>query len=474
MNGRAQQAEERFAGDKLAGAGHGTREAAMKSKGSFRTAGMRTTALAGAAAALSLGLTGCTAVFQSASSPVVVSGAKLHGSVHGGQQPIVNAAIHLYAASTSGYGAAVSDLLTITVNTDSNGSFNFPSSAYSCTAGQQLWIVAIGGQPGGVAGTNANAANMAALGDCSSVNDSTFVNINEVSTVGSVFALAPFMTNYSSIGTSSTNTAGLARAFASVNKLVNTSMGVATGSALPAGATGPTAEINTLADAVSYCINSTGGHAGDGGTACGNLFGWATPPGGSAPTNTIDALVNIAHYPQQNAANFYNSVHAGAPFTPTLQSIPSDWTMAVTYAPTGLSTPKTTTIDGSGNVWVANSGNNTVTLLAQTGTPTTTMSGNGLNAPAAIAIDASGNGWVANKGGSSVSAFTVSGGVVGSSPFTGGGLSAPGSIAIDLAGKIWVGNTGSNSLSVLSSTGSPVSQVSTGVTAPTSIAVDPK
>jgi hypothetical protein len=306
------------------------------------------------------------------------------------------------------------------------------------------------------------------------VNDNTFVNINEISTVGSVFALAPFMSGYSAIGTSSTNTAGLARAFVSVNKLVNIGQGAATNTTLPAGAVGPVNEINTLADAVSYCINSTGGTAGDT-SACGNLFQWATPPGGSAPTNTIDALMDIAHYPALSVANIYNSVHDGAPFSPRLTSVPSDWTMAVTYAPSGLNQPKSTTVDGSGNIWLANAGNNTVTVLAQTGSVAASMSGNGLSSPAAIAIDASGNGWVANHGGSSVSAFTISGSAFGSSPFTGSSnISQPGSVAIDSAGQIWVGNTGSNSITVLGSTGSFVRQVSTGITAPTAIAIDPK
>ncbi|SEF78848.1 hypothetical protein SAMN05421819_1213 [Bryocella elongata] len=443
----------------------------------FNTQCMKQAAAAGATL-LCLALTGCGGLLSSAGTATgttAITGAKLKGSVHGGQQPISGAAIHLYAAGVTGYGAAATDLLNVTVTTASDGSFNFPSSAYSCIAGQQLWIVAIGGQPGGVAGVNTGAANMAALGDCASINDSTFVDLNEVTTVGSVFALAPFMSNYSSVGASATNAAGLARAFASVNKLVNVATGAAVGSALPAGATGPTAEINTLADALSYCINSTGGHAGDSGTACGNLYTWATPSGGSAPTNTIDAALNIAHYPTQRVSNFFNSVHTGAPFSPRLTTAPSDWTMAITYAPTGISAPKSTTVDGSGNVWIANSGNNTVTVLSQQGSVVSSLSGNGLSAPASIAIDGSGNAWVTNLGGSSVSTFTSSGGVYGSSPFTGSGmLNHPGSIAIDPAGQIWIGNTGNQSLNVLNSSGALMTTVSTGVTAPTAIAIDPK
>ncbi len=66
-------------------------------------------------------------------------------------------------------------------------------------------------------------------------------------------------------------------AFNTVNKVVNVGTGTLPGATLPAGATLPTAEINTLADILAACINSPGGVAGDN-SACGNLFAAAKPP----------------------------------------------------------------------------------------------------------------------------------------------------------------------------------------------------
>jgi sugar lactone lactonase YvrE len=63
------------------------------------------------------------------------------------------------------------------------------------------------------------------------------------------------------------------------------------------------------------------------------------------------------------------------------------------------------------------------------GTMGTILNGNGLNAPKGIAIDAAGNVWVANSGaGGGVSVFTSSGGVVGNYS---SGLTAPTSIAVN-------------------------------------------
>jgi hypothetical protein len=83
----------------------------------------------------------------------------------------------------------------------------------------------------------------------------------------------------------------------------------------------------------------------------------------------------------------------------------------------------------SGNAWVANT-NSTVTELNSTGSSGTNYSGNGLSTPASIAIDGSGNIWVANTGANPVSAFTNSGGVLAGSPYSGAGTSTPVNVAV--------------------------------------------
>jgi hypothetical protein len=428
--------------------------------------GFTQTILVTTALAASLALTGCSGLTTaSPSGPIAIANASLTGKAYGGQQPIAGASIYLYAAGTTGYSAANTNILTSPVLTDSNGSFSVPP--FNCNAGQQMYLVALGGNPGH--GTNAQSALMAALGDCSNLGSIGFIQMNEVTTVGSVFALSPFMSGYSTLGSSSTNTAGLARAFASVNKLINITTGLTPGPALAAGATAPISEIYTLADVIAACVNSNGGVAGDSST-CGNLLNLVTPSGGSAPTDTIGLTLAIAQHPTLQTGAIFLYATPLSPFVPRLNVAPSDWTMSINY--TGFNAPKSTTIDASGNLWIANSGNNTVTELTQTGAVSRTLNGNGLTAPNWIAIDSSGNAWIANSGGTTVSVFTSSGGVFGSSPFTAG--TAPNSIAIDAPGNIWVANGGSNNVSELSSSGSALQQVSTGSAAPSALAVNPK
>jgi hypothetical protein len=444
--------------------------------------------------AASLVLAGCSGF--TATVPVTVPGVALHGVLHGGQQPIANATMQLYAAGSTGYGSAypypngaTSLLGTNVVTTDANGGFTITGD-YTCpTAATEVYLVGTGGNPGPGQPVNSSIALMAALGPCGNLSASTNLVINEITTVASVWALSPFMTGIANIGTSATNAQGLTNAFATVNKLVNIGTGAVSGPALPVGATVPVAKINTLADLLAACINSDGSTGS--GTGCGNLFTAATVCNAltngcsAAPTDTITAAMNMAQNPNANTT-VANNVNAQSPFQPTLMSAPNDFSLEIIYSGGGLSTPKGIATDASGNVWVANSGGGSVTKFDALGISTNDASGflSGANgyamgsasAPAAIAIDTNGNAWVANTGNSTVSEISGTSGTV--TPFSGGGLSSPVSVAIDAGNNVWVANSGgSGSVTEITPGGTtPVyaNYTGAGIAAPTAIAINPK
>jgi hypothetical protein len=409
---------------------------------------------------------GCGMGTSSPSAPVALH-PQLKGSAHGGQQPISGATINLYIASTNAYQDNLTSILAAPVYSNQNGNFTIDGD-YTCNAGDLVYITAIGGDPGG--GVNPNSALMAALGDCGTL-PGIFINLNEVTTVGSVFALAPFMGGATRLGTQSSNIAGLVHAFASVRKLVNIGSGRAPGDLLPVGATAPSPIVYSLANAIAFCINSTGDTGP--GSYCNTLFSEVTPTNGTLPTDTIGALLLMAQNPTLNVTTIFNNIPPAGPFVGMPAKAPNDWTLAVTYTAGGFNHPGAPVVDQSGNIWVANAGNNTVSILSQAGVPSPVLSGNGLSTPAAIAIDSSGNGWVANSTGSSVSAFTPGGGPLMGSPFAPTGLSSPVSLAFDAAGTLWVANSGNGTVSELSPTGAATGQIS-GLTQPSAIAINPK
>jgi streptogramin lyase len=397
-------------------------------------------------AAVSLVLAGC-GLGSSGSlskSPTPVGGAfAITGHVHGGQQAVSGSTVNIYAVGTTGYGSPSVSLLNsgVTVQSAGDGTFSL-TGKYTCTAEQRVYVTATGGDAG--SGPNGALTLMAALGRCGDLTSSTFISMNEVTTVASVWALAPFMSGIANIGAPASNVTGINNAFSDVNSLASISTGNAGGS-VPAGTTIPVATINTLADILAACINSNGS-----GQGCSTLFGGAAV-GGSMPNDTLSAAINIAQHPAVGVATLYPLALAQSPFQPTLPDQPSDFTLAVTFSG-GFTSPTSVAADANGNVWVVDSTANKLTELAHSGVPL--MTANGLNGPSAVAIDQSGNAWVANAGNSTVAMVTPGGAV---STFSGGGLNVPESIAVDGQSNIWLANFGNNSVSEFNSSGVPLS-----------------
>src|ERR1017187_1491211 len=295
---------------------------------------------------LPLILAGCS--INSTSAPIADAGLAIHGSVHGGQQPIVGAQVYLLAANTTGYGQpSVSKLSAMStgyssslgayVPTAPDGSFTITGD-YSCTPNTQVYLYSLGGSQGGIA--NPAAGLLAALGNCPSsgnfLSSTPFIAVNEVSTVAAAYAFAGFATDATHVSSSGTPLAqiGIANAFANATNLA----GISTGAALavtPAGnGTAPQSKVNTLANIIAACINSTGPSF----TACSTLFSNAESAGaaGTLPTDTATAAINIAHSPGSNVANLYALSTATPPFSPALAAQPFEFTVSLSFTGGGL------------------------------------------------------------------------------------------------------------------------------------------
>ncbi len=109
-------------------------------------------------------LTGCSGSFAPGSvTPSETPIGEIQGGVHGGNFPVTGAQIYLFAAGQAGYKTSATSLITsgatgvscsnasvsgdCYVTTDANGNFTLAGD-YTCTAGQQVYMVAVGGNPG--------------------------------------------------------------------------------------------------------------------------------------------------------------------------------------------------------------------------------------------------------------------------------------------------------------------------------------
>ena len=274
-------------------------------------------------------LFGCST--QSISPHFAIPAGKQAALVHGGPQPpVTGSSIQLYAVGTTGDGSAATPLLSPPATTDANGSFNI-TGTYTCPSPSTLvYLVGTGGDPGLTPpANNAAISMMAALGPCGNLTPSTYIFVDEPTTVAAAYALAPFLSSPSAIGSAPEDATALADAFTLADELANTTTGTSPGVGVPPGVTVPVAQINTIADIISTCINSAGGVAGDG-SACGTLFSLTTPPGLTPATDTITALLHLADNPTLNTAALYGIASGDLLFQPIQPQAPPDLSVNLT------------------------------------------------------------------------------------------------------------------------------------------------
>jgi len=381
-----------------------------------------------------------------------------------GSQPLIGASVELYAASTSGNGASASSLLSSLPTTGTNGAFTV-AAGYTCPSATSLiYVVARGGKPAAASSANSAISLITVIGVCDQVSASTAIVVNEATTVATVYALSQFLSAGGNIGSSATNTVGLANAVATAGALADITAGSSPGPSFASNGTSPAPRIDSIANLLNACVVSSSVS-----NACIALFSATTPANSSAPTNTLDAVLNLSRRPTANVATLYAMSTASSAFAPALAAAPADWTLFVNYTGGGMSEPSGLGIDGNGNVWVANYFD-VASYFSPLGKPILAqgITGDGLSASYGLAVDGNNNAWIPNQpnygpsggfvSGNSVSVLNSTGqSVAGSGGFTGGGIDYPTGVAIDTDNSVWVVDYGSYGVTHLSNSGTALS-----------------
>src|SRR5262249_14813156 len=192
----------------------------------------------------------------------------IKGALHGGQSPICNSTVTLYAGLDSPVCG--------TARTDSSGNFSL-TDICPAPGATQMYLVATGGGPktNFCAASNDALGLSAALGRYDSLPRS--VNIDEVTTVASVWALNQFLDSSGQFPEGGTNPTGLANAAMAVTSenLVDIATGKAPNSFGP-GVISPTAKLYSLANILATCVNTNSAAS----TPCQKLL-CLSAPGGS-------------------------------------------------------------------------------------------------------------------------------------------------------------------------------------------------
>ena len=262
-----------------------------------------------------------------ASNPLFIS---LHGSVQGGQHSISGSSLQLYAAGSKGASSAALPLLSHPARSDSNGGFSFKAMCPSATS--ELYLTAREGNPGSTPGvSNPSIALMTALGPCGDLASSTPIIVNEVTTVGSVWPLAPYMSSISDLGSTAGDTS-FSTAMSTVEQLVDKSNGISPGTGVPEGWV--VQRPNSTVWLTSWMLASIRMAVQQGTAAradcCSRLVlaGRAYPP-----TDTLSAALVIAHTPQNNVSNIFSLVPQAVAFQPIVSASPADWSLPLLPIP---------------------------------------------------------------------------------------------------------------------------------------------
>jgi hypothetical protein len=296
------------------------------------------------------------------------------------------------------------------------------------------------------------------------------ITINELTTVAAAFSMAQFAQN----GVIAGNSFGLRIASGMNDNLVSPLTGASSEVLLssPNGdETNSLRSTRALANLLAACVQKQP-------CAASTLFVLATPPYGATPSDTFQALVNIARHPANNVAGIYTQTRAVEIYLPSLQRMPDAWTIAVKVNDSGsdemlFGGPANIVFDHNGYAWVTNNvvqgtpGSARCIMVlkpngkpadGENGTPKSPITGGGLLGTGfGIDVDTRGSVWVGNfgwggdpndipsfDGNGSVSQFDALGQPIsGDEGYQGGVLRAQGVVS-DEDNNIWIASYGFN------------------------------
>jgi DNA-binding beta-propeller fold protein YncE len=346
------------------------------------------------------------------------------GMVLGSGLPIAKSTVTLWAATLS-----QPKRLTQT-RTGDDGKFRLDLSGIQLSD-DTLYLTAEGGEPSADRGHRYNPA--ISLLTVVGRQVPGRVVINEFTTIASVWTHAQLL-DAKTISGPALSRRIAAENVANLADIQTGGYGGAIQDALNSTQTPTMANFGTVANVLAGCV----AQVKDG--ACSELFGAATPPGGPAPADTLQAAQDVARNAAYEPGRLFALLDAfypvpGAkhvrptPFLPYLSVAPSAWILPLKFTGGGLEGPGKLMFDSHGNLWTG------VNFIV-----------------GSQAADAFWNGNLAKfaSNGAPLSPMTTG--------FTGGGVEGPGfGTAIAADDKVWVTSTSGKTISLFDPSGTPLS-----------------
>jgi DNA-binding beta-propeller fold protein YncE len=142
-----------------------------------------------------------------------------------------------------------------------------------------------------------------------------------------------------------------------------------------------------------------------------------------------------------------------------------------TLVSSGLSRPCGLAADGAGNLYIADSGDNAIKEWNAASNTVSTLISSGLSQPYGVAVDGQGNVYIADAGNNAIKEWNAASNTV--STLVSSGLANPRSVAVDGAGNVYIADTDNNAIKEWNAVSNTVgSLVSSGLSNPQGVTVD--
>ena len=142
-----------------------------------------------------------------------------------------------------------------------------------------------------------------------------------------------------------------------------------------------------------------------------------------------------------------------------------------TLVASGLLSPSGVALDGAGNVYIADSGHSALKKWIAASNTVTTLVASGLSSPSGVALDGAGNVYIADTGHNAVKEWIAASNIV--TNLVASGLNQPGWVSVDVAGNVYIADTFNNAIKKWTAASNSVTTVvGAGLIRPSGIAVD--
>jgi hypothetical protein len=376
-----------------------------------------------------------------------------------------------FAGSTDGTGTAALFNMPQGITVDSTGNVYVADTNNSTirkitAAGVVSTLAGVPGQTGGADGTGGSARFSNPFGLAVDTAGNIYVADYDNSTIRKMTSTGTVSTLAGSAGTSgSVNGQGSAARFNNPGAVAVDGMG----NVYVIDTSNQTVRVITPGGTVSTLAGTPGiGGRADGTGAAASFF----YPGGIASTAAGTVYVADTGNHSVRTVSSQGGVSTLAGSAGQKGDADGTGTQALFAYPYGLSS------DGSGHIYIADSGNNAIRVATTSGSVTTVAGSGGVagsadgvggaarfNNPSGVAADTAGNIYVADTNNSTIrkiangGTVTTFAGVAGSTGTTDGSgsaarFNAPAGIAVDSAGNVYVADTNNDSIRKISAAGS--------------------